>query len=255
MKTMESCTKEYAAYLRLGYIKNNYDYLCKQAKINELSYEEFLLEILKSEVDYRKSNLIRKRTRQAKFPYIFTTDDFKTDHLTAEIKRKVKELSTLEFISNKENIILVGNPGTGKTALSIALGTAACLENKTVLFISVPQLLIEINEAMSRSEYLRYKRKFEKYNLVIIDELGYSSFSKDSGEILFNLLSSRNNTGSLIITSNLTMDKWNDIFHDTILTGAIVDRLANKAHMIDMSGESYRIKQTKEWLKNNEGKN
>lgn len=252
MKVMESYIKEYAYYLRLGYITKNYDYLCKQAKTNELSYEDFLQSVLKSEVDYRKSNLIRKRTRQAKFPYIFTLEDFKLEHLTAEIKRKIKELSTLEFIDNKENIVLVGNPGTGKSALSIALGTAACLENKTVLFISVPQLLIEINEAMSKAEYLRYKRKFERYDLVIIDELGYSSFSKDSGEILFNLLSSRNNSGSLIITSNLTMDKWNEIFHDTVLTGAIVDRLANKAHMIDMSGESYRIKQTKEWLKENE---
>lgn len=249
---MELYIKEYASHLRLGYIKNNYDYLCKQGKVNELSHEEFLNEVLKSEVDYRKGNLIRKRTKMARFPYIFTLEDFKTDHLSVEIKRKVKELSTLEFIDNKENLVLVGNPGTGKTALSIALGSAACLENKTVLFISVPQLLIEINEAMSKSDYLRYKRKFEKYDLVIIDELGYSSFSKDSGEILFNLLSSRNNSGSLIITSNLTMDKWNEIFHDTVLTGAIVDRLANKAHMIDMSGESYRIKQTKEWLKENE---
>lgn len=249
---MESYIKDYASYLRLGYIKNNCDYLCKQGKVDELSHEDFLSYVLKSEVDYRKSNLITKRTKSARFPYTFTLEDFKTDHLSVEIKRKVKELSTLEFIDNKENIILVGNPGTGKTALSIALGTAACLENKTVLFISVPQLLIEINEAMSRSEYLRYKRKFEKYDLVIIDELGYSSFSKDSGEILFNLLSSRNNTGSLIITSNLTMDKWDEIFNDTVLTGAIVDRLANRAHMIDMSGESYRIKQTKEWIKNNE---
>ena len=95
---MESYIKEYAYYLRLGYITNNFDYLCKQAKVNELSYEEFLQNVLKSEVDYRKSNLIRKRTRQAKFPYIFTLEDFKLDHLTTEIKRKIKELSTLEFI-------------------------------------------------------------------------------------------------------------------------------------------------------------
>lgn len=252
---MESYIKEYATYLRLGYIKNNYEYLCKQGKINELTHTDFLSETLKSEVDYRKSNLIKRRIKLAKFPHLFTLEDFKTDHLTVETKRKVKELSTLEFIDNKENLILVGNPGTGKTALSLALGSAACLENKTVLFISVPELLIEINEAMSKSEYLRYKRKFEKYDLVIIDELGYSSFSKDSGEILFNLLSSRNNSGSLIITSNLTMDKWDEVFKDKVLTGAIVDRLANKAHMIDMSGESYRIKQTKDWINNNEKTN
>ena len=248
---MESYIKEYANYLKLGYIKNNYDYLCNQGKVKDLSYDEFLTNVLKSEVDHRKSNLIRRRIKEAKFPYKFTLTDFKREHLSEEVKFKIKELETLEFIQNNENIILVGNPGTGKTALSIALAMAACLENKTVLFISVPQLLIEINEAMSKSEYLRYKRKFERYDLVIIDELGYSSFTKDSGEILFNLLSSRNMIGSLIITSNLTMDKWNDVFHDTVLTGAIVDRLANRAHLIDMSGDSYRLKQTREWMNAN----
>ena len=105
---------------------------------------------------------------------------------------------------------------------------------------------------MSNNQILNYKKKFEKYDLVILDELGYCSFSKQAGEVLFNLLSSRNEVGSIIITSNLTMDSWTEVFKDTVLTGAIVDRLANKAHMIDMSGESYRIKQTKDWLTNNE---
>ena len=247
----ESSIKEYAAYLKLSYIKNNYDHLIKLAKAEDMDHETFLDNILESEVLYRKENLIRKRQIKANFPYKLTLNEFKREHLSTEIQRKIKELETLEFVTNKENIILIGNPGTGKTALSLALGLEACLKNKTVLFISVPQLLIEINEAMSRSELLRYKRKFERYDLVIIDELGYSSFSKDSGEILFNLLSSRNNSGSLIITSNLTLDRWNEVFHDTILTGAIVDRLANRAHMIDMSGESYRIRQTKEWMNSN----
>jgi DNA replication protein DnaC len=244
--------KECTTMLRLPYIKRNYQQIIKEATANELSYEDFLNIILNNEVSERNANSIQKKIRYAKFPNKFTLDDFKLDHLSVQIKQKIKQLSTLEFINNNENIILVGNPGTGKTALSIGLGMKACLEGLSVLFISVPQLLIEISEAMSNSEYIRYKRKFEKYDLVILDELGYTSFSKDAGEILFNLLSSRNESGSIIITSNLTMDKWNEVFKDTVLTGAIVDRLANKAHMIDMSGESYRIRQTKEWMNKNE---
>ena len=244
--------KENANFLLMPYIKNNYQLIIEEATNKELSYEEFLDELLQGEVDLRKQNSLDRRIRQAHFPNKITFADFKLDHLSIEIKQKIKELQTLKFIERNENIILVGNPGTGKSALSIALGMKACMEYKTVLFISVPLLLIEISEAMSNNQILNYKRKFEKYDLVILDELGYCSFSKQAGEVLFNLLSSRNEIGSIIITSNLTMDKWTEVFKDTVLTGAIVDRLANKAHMIDMSGESYRIKQTKDWLTNNE---
>lgn len=240
--------KDYTTVLKLSHIKDNYEIYIKEAKINDQSFEEFLETLLKAEVETRYQNSIQRRIKEAKFPHKFTFDEFRTSHLSVEIRQKIKELETLEFITNKENIILVGNPGTGKTALSLALGMKACLDNKSVLFISVPELLIEIKEAMSNSQYVRYKRKFEKYDLVILDELGYTSFTKDAGEILFNLLSSRNEAGSLIITSNLTMDKWDEVFKDKVLTGAIVDRLANRAHLIDMSGDSYRIRQTKEWM-------
>lgn len=244
--------KQDASFLLLPYIKNNYELLIEEATNKDLSYEDFLSELLNGEVELRKQNSLEKRIRRAHFPNKITFADFKLDHFSTEIKQKIKELQTLKFIENNENIILVGNPGTGKTALSIALGLKACMEYKSVLFISVPLLLMEISEAMSNNQILNYKRKFEKYDLAILDELGYCSFSKQAGEVLFNLLSSRNEVGSIIITSNLTMNSWNEVFRDTVLTGAIVDRLANKAHMIDMSGESYRIKQTKDWLTNNE---
>ena len=246
--------RENANFLLMPYIKNNYSLIIEEARNKDLSYEEFLDTLLAGEVELRKQNSLTRRIRQAHFPNNITFADFKLDHFPIEIKHKIKELQTLNFIDNNENIILIGNPGTGKTALSIALGMKACVEYKNVLFISVPLLLIEIKEAMSNNQLINYKRKFEHYDLVILDELGYCSFSKETGEVLFNLLSSRNEVGSIIITSNLAMDKWSEVFHDTVLTGAIVDRLANRAHMIDMSGESYRIKQTKEWLDKNEKK-
>lgn len=243
--------KESATILKLPYIKNNYEEALKEAHMADLNNEEFLDKLLNNEVELRNSNSVKNRIREAKFPYKMILDDYERNHLSVEIKQKIKELETLEFIKNKENIILIGNPGTGKTALSIALGIAACQENKSVLFISVPNLLIELKEAMSLNQVNRYKRKFEKYDLVVLDELGYCTFDQERGEVLFNLLSSRNDKGSMIITSNLTFDRWNEVFKDKVLTGAIIDRLAYKSHLIDMSGESYRILATKKWNEEN----
>ena len=103
---------------------------------------------------------------------------------------------------------------------------------------------------MSNHQLTQYKRKFEKYDLVILDELGYVSFDQEGNEILFNLISNRIHNGSILITSNLAFDRWNEIFKDTVLTAAIVDRLAHKSYVIDMSGDSYRIEETIQWLKN-----
>ncbi len=174
--------------------------------------------------------------------------DFKREHLKKNIAVKVDELETLEFIRNRENVILIGNLGVGKTHLAIALGLEECINNMTVFFTNVPNLVIELKEAMSLNQINIYKKKFEKYDLVILDELGYVSFDKEGNEILFNLLSNRSDRKSIIITTNLVFDRWIEVFKDPVLTGAMVDRLAHKAHVLDMSGDSYRIKETKEWL-------
>lgn len=117
--------------------------------------------------------------------------------------------------------------------------------------MSVPNLIIELREALSRSALNAYKKKFEKYDLVILDELGYVSFDKEGCEILFNLLSNRNDKGSIIITTNLTFDRWEEIFKDAMLTGAMVDRLAYKAHILDISRDiSHRYEETLSWKEN-----
>lgn len=239
--------KESAVALKLPYIKNNYQEIIKEAHLSDMSHEEFLERVLQNEWELRNSNSIKNRIKNAKFPYKISLDDYDINHLSIEIRQKIRVLETLEFMHNGENIILIGNPGTGKTALSIALGMKACQTGANVLFISVPNLLIELKEAMALNQITRYKRKFESYDLVILDELGYCSFDKERGEILFNLLSSRNDKKAMIITSNLTFDRWNEIFNDQVLTGAMIDRLAYKSHLINMAGESYRIIATQKW--------
>ena len=136
----------------------------------------------------------------------------------------------------------------GKTHLAIALGVKACMSNLNVLFVHVPNLIIELKEAMSRTQFYKYKRQFNKYDLVILDELGYISFDKEGSEILFNLLSDKNENGSIVITTNLVFERWDEIFKDPVMTAAMIDRLTHKSYIVNMNGNSYRLKETKLWL-------
>lgn len=242
---------EIAYELKLPYIRKNSKLLIDEANHTKMSYLDFLTAILEREFILRRENSIKTRLRTAKFPLKKYLEDFDVSKYEAEYRIKFEELNRLDFIRLKENIILIGSPGSGKTHYSIGLGIKACMEGMTVLFISVPNLIIEIKEAMSRNQLTTYRRKFEKYDLVILDELGYISFDKSGCEILFNLLSNRNDKGSIIITTNLTFDRWEEIFKDPMLTGAIVDRLAYKAHIMDISREtSHRYEETVSWFTN-----
>lgn len=237
--------------LKLPYITNYYKELLNEAIHTNMNYEEFLLTYLERELQLRINNGIKRRLRLARFPVKKYLEDFDKSKYDKEIKQKFNELETLDFIDKKENIILIGTPGCGKSHYSIALTIKAILEGRSALFVSVSNLIIQIKENLSKHQYNAYKRKFEKYDIVVLDELGFISFDKSGAEILFNLLASRNEKGSIIITSNLSFDQWGDIFNDTVLTGALVDRLIHKAHILDISREtSHRFEETIEWIKN-----
>lgn len=234
--------------LRLPYTRHHYKQFIEEAKHKGLEIEEAIEALLQNEIELRASTGITRRIQRAKFTNKKYLVDFEYNPYKSEIKSKLKELTDLSFIERKENIILIGNPGTGKTHYSTAIGIEACIKGYTVLFSSVPNLVTELKEAFSLSQITLFKRRFEKYDIVILDELGYVSFDKEGSEMLFNILSNRNDKGSIIISTNLTFDRWEETFKDPVLTGAIIDRLAYKSHVIDMRGESYRIKKTQEWL-------
>ena len=154
------------------------------------------------------------------------------------------ELETLDFIREGRNIVLYGNPGTGKTHIATALGIKACQQDFTVLFTSVPLLLTQIREAKSAKTLRALQLRFEKYDLVICDEFGYVSCDKEGGELLFNHLSLRAGKKATIITANLAFNRWNEIIKDKVLVAAMVDRLTHKAYLVNMTGLSYRLKET-----------
>ncbi|HHX67960.1 MAG TPA: ATP-binding protein [Gallicola sp.] len=234
--------------LHLPFTRNNYQECISESMDKQHSYEQFLESILEGEFNLRSQNGVNNRIKNARFPYLKYIEDLKYDNFPLEISNKIRELQSLSFIDQGRNIIFVGNPGVGKTHTSIGLGIKACMKGKTVLYITVPNLITELKESMTLNQLTSYKKKFINYDLVILDELGYIAFDKQGSELLFNLLSMRNETKSIIITTNLTFNRWEEIFNDPTLTAAMVDRLTHKAYVINIKSESYRLKETKEWL-------
>lgn len=235
-----SLTKE----IGLPGIRQNFKILTEEFTGKGNEYNQFLLNLLELEFASRLKSRKASRIRQAGFPYKKYLEDLKQEELPSEARIKLSELEQLEFIKHGRNIIFAGNPGTGKTHISIALGIKACTENYKVFFTTVPRLITQIKESRSEKTLRQLESRFEKYDLVICDEFGYISFDKAGAELLFSHLSLRAGIKSTIITTNLSFDRWNEIFGDTILTAAMVDRLTHKAHIINMNGKSYRTKET-----------
>lgn len=237
--------------LKFTYIRDNAETLIKEARQKGQDYADFLTELLTGEFERRSKNTISKRLSEARFPIKKYLVDFDRNKYDPAFWPKFKELETLQFIENKENIILIGTPGAGKTHYATALGVAACMSGKNVLFSTVPNLIVELKEAMNQHQLLSFRRKFEKSQLVILDELGYITFDKAGSEMLFQLLSNRHGKGSVIITTNLSFDRWENIFKDPVITSAMIDRLAHKAHVLDISREhGGRFEETLAWMKN-----
>ena len=190
----------------------------------------------------------QNRIRLANFPYKKYIEDLIIEDLPADAKKKLKMLSSLEFVNTGQNIIFAGNPGTGKTHMAVGLGIKACLAGYKVLFITVSSLITQLKESRSQRVLRSFENKFDKYELIIADELGYISYDKEGSELLFSYLSLRADRKSTIITTNLSFERWDEIFKDPIMTAAMIDRLTHKAYIVNMNGNSYRLKETKEWL-------
>lgn len=237
----------YCKILRMPAIRKNY----KEQISEQISFEEYLYNLLKLEYESREENAKQNKLRLANFPYKKYIEDLDIEALPEDGRKKLKSFLTLEFIKSGQNIILAGNPGTGKTHIAIGLGIKACLAGYKVLFTSVPHLINQLKECRSEKTLTSFNSRFEKYDLIIADELGYISFDKEGSELLFSNLSLRAGRKSTIITTNLSFERWDEIFKDPVLTAAMIDRLTHKAYIVNMNGNSYRLKETQNMLEEN----
>ena len=232
--------KDFCRQLRLPAIAENFEELESRAS----DYEDYLCQLLALESESKDNRQAESRIKAARFPYRKYLEDLETEYLPISLQRMLPELVTLGFIDQGQNLIFVGNPGTGKTHTAIGLGIRACQQGYRVLFTTVPLLVTELKENNSERHLQAFQKRFARYDLVIADELGYISFDREGADLLFTCLSLRSASKSIIITSNLTFERWSEIFGDPAITGAMVDRLTFGARLIDMTGDSYRQRST-----------
>lgn len=249
IKELRKIIAEYSKELKLPFTHRNFTVEIEEANMKQKSYELFLYDLLEKEYDLRKENGRKSRIRRANFPYKKYLEDLQREALPPDAQKKLRTLESLDFIRNGQNVVLAGNPGTGKTHLAIGLGMKACNEGMSVLFTTIPLLINQLKESRSEKTLRAFGNKFAKYDLIIADELGYISFDKEGSELLFTHLSLRTGRKSTIITTNLSFERWDEIFQDPIMTAAMIDRLTHKSYIVNMNGNSYRLRETQEWLK------
>lgn len=246
-KNLTQDIMEYTKELRLPTFRKNYLAAATEAARKSLSFEQYLHGLLLQEYEVRAENRKKTLIRQAGFPQLKYLQDLKREELPKDGQERLPQLERLEFIGSGRNVIMGGSPGTGKTHIALGLGIKSCMEGFRVLFTTVPRMLTQLRECRSGKTLTRLENRFKKYDLVICDEFGYISYDKEGAELLFNHLSLRAGNKSTIITTNLSFDRWPEIFGDPTLTAAMVDRLTHRAYLVDMTGPSYRVKETRKW--------
>ena len=230
--------------LKLPTFLREYDKLARQCAAEGLDHIRFLLRLAELELIDRERRMVERRIKEAKFPAVKSLDSFDFTAIPSLNKTLVLELARSEYVTRRENIIAVGNSGTGKTHICLGLGLAA-QKGLSVGFNTAAALVHELLEARDEKRLLRLQRQLAGYKLLIIDELGYVPLSQNGAELLFEVFSQRYERGSTVVNSNLPFDEWTSVFGSERLTGALLDRLTHHVHILEMNGESYRLNQSK----------
>ena len=224
---------------------------CSQDKCD---YQTYLLRLSEKELADRQRRAMDRRIKAAKFPMLKTIDSFDFTAQKSINEPLVRELLRCEFIDNNENVLFIGNSGTGKSHLATALGFAACCEGYKVKFFGCTGLVTQLLEYREERQLQRKLKQLQKQDLIILDELGYVPFSKAGAELLFEVVSRAYERQSLIITTNLPFESWTEVCGCERLTGAMLDRLTHRVHIIEANGDSYRLKQSRKRLSGHKSK-
>lgn len=230
--------------LKLSTMARNLEALFRQARESGIDYEEFLIELTTAELQARGESRLARRIREAKFPLLKPMETFDLNAVPELDIRLFRDLAGSGYIHEKRNVIFLGRSGAGKTHMATALGLEACGNNFRTRFVTCYGLVNELIEARQERALQRLLQRYSRYDLLILDELGYIPFSKEGSELLFQVLAERHEKGSVMITTNLGFADWTRVFGDPVMTGALLDRLTHKAHIINCNWDSYRLKQS-----------
>lgn len=230
--------------LRLPTISAEFEKLAREASEAGQPYETYLLRLTELEVASRQSNALQARIKAAGFPVEKDFDTFDFTALPALSKPKMIELARGAWIDEHANGCFIGSVGTGKTHLATALGLAACRLGKRVRFFTAANLVTRLEEAQKQYQLDRFLSQLDKTDLLIVDELGYLSFSRGGAELLFQVFADRYERASLLITSNLAFSEWGQVFQGERMTAALLDRLTHRCHIFEMNAESYRFRES-----------
>ena len=229
--------------LKLPTFLREHEKLARQCAAEGVDHTRYLQRLAELELIDRERRLVERRIKVARFPAVKSLDSFQFTAIPSLNKSLVLELARCAYVEGRENIIALGNSGTGKTHIAIALGLAACQKGLSVGFVTASTLVHDLLEARDERRVQKLKRSLAAYKLLIIDELGYVPLSSTGAELLFEVFSERYERGSTIVTSNLPFDEWTSVFCSERLTGALLDRLTHHVHILEMNGESYRLRQ------------
>jgi len=236
--------------LKLPTFLRDYKSVAAACAQDQNDYPTFLLQLAERELLDRERRAAERRIRDAAFPVVKTLESFDFSSRPSINQALVRELvGSGEYMAKRENILLVGNPGTGKTHLATALGFAACGQGKRVRFITTTALVTQLLEMRETRTLQRLQKQLERLDLLILDELGYVPFSKTGAELLFDVVGRAYERTSLIVTTNLPFENWTEVLGSERLTGAMLDRLTHRVHILEANGESYRLRDAKKRMR------